>query len=160
MPILASVLDIQFNKDDFTRIPYKTHYSYYVPIHKFNVNVFSSDKDILHGDNTILQDTASTYLSKCPCNRTAYHTLYVFMHRCSIIYNNDATNDKVLLLNCDSMISPLIPILAKYYHETIVLDNRSTRSTKYLYESKMITDYLCVLQTPNIFMHKEYVNLQ
>lgn len=134
MPVLADILDIKFNVDEFIRIPYKTHYSYYVSKYKFNVSVFSSDGDVLHGDNTLLQDTACTYLSKCPGNRTAYHALYTFMHRCSVIHNNDTSNDKTLLLNCDSMISPLIPTLATYYSTVIVLDNRSGKSTKYLYE--------------------------
>ena len=134
MPVLADILDIGFDKDEFVRIPYETYYSYYVAKHKFDVSVFSADGDALHGDNTILQDTSRTYLAKCPCNRTTYHTLYTFMHRCSVIFNNDLDNNKTLLLNCDSMISPLVPVLAAYYNRVIVLDNRSGKSTKYLYE--------------------------
>ena len=81
------------------------------------------------------------------------------MHRTSIIINQDITDGRILVLNCDSMISPLIPILAKYFKEIIVLDNRTQKSYKKFYMNENITDYVCVLQTPNIKLNKEMQNL-
>lgn len=159
MPLLAKLLDLNFNSNDFSLYNYD-EYSFHIPKKDFNVAVFSSDRDTLYGKSFLLRDVNRKYLDKCPGTKTQYQTLYTFMHRCSDIINLDNNTNRILLLNCDSMISPLIPILSFYFYEVIVLDNRTkNNSFKCLYTNKKITDYLCVLQTPNIKLNKENKNL-
>lgn len=158
MPMLAKYLDIDFNKNDFQLVSYNG-YDFHIPKNDFNVAVFSADADKLFCESKELRDVKQKYLKKCPGTKTLYQTLYVFMHRSSVIINQDIISDRILVLNCDSMISPLIPILAKYFKEIIVLDNRTKNSYKKFYMNKNITDYACVLQTPNVKMNKELQNL-
>ena len=158
MPLLAKYLHIDFNKDDFQLVSYNG-YDFHIPKQDFNVAVFSADADKLFCKSKDLHDVKQVYLKKCPGTKTLYQTLYVFMHRTSIIINQDITNDRILVLNCDSMISPLIPILAKYFKEIIILDNRTQKSYRKFYMNANITDYVCVLQTPNIKLNKEMQNL-
>lgn len=158
MPLLSKKLNINFNKDDFELYEYD-EFSFHIPKNDFKIAAFSSNKDKLFGNSFLLRDINKSFLNTCPGTKTKYQTLFSFMHRCSDLINLETNSDRILLLNCDSMISPLIPILLKYFKEIIVLDNRTKVSYKCLYETKKITDYLCILQTPNIKIHKEEKNL-
>lgn len=163
LPLIAAKFNLDIKLDDFERIDYEKHYAYHVPKKDSTVAVFSSTRKKLIGrTRVVLRDRNKNYLSECPGTKTTYQTLYTFTHRCSSIINLHNKSNRILLLNCDSMIAPLIPILALYFKQIIVMDNRTDKSYKNLYACVQndITDYLCILISTNIMTHKEEQNLR
>lgn len=55
---------------------------------------------------------------------TAYHRLYAFAHCVSVVENLSLRGGRRLLVACDSQMVPSIPVLANYYSEVFVVDNR------------------------------------
>ena len=163
LPIISQLLHITFSQNEYVLHPYDTYYDYHTPINDKRVTVYSSLGNKLQGlSASVLRDPNKHYLPQCPGRKTPYQTLYTFTHRCSTILNLSTATNRVILINSDSMIIPLIPLLALYFKVTIVMDNRESKSYRFLYEpfQNKITDYLCVLQTPNIVCHKEFTNLR
>lgn len=57
--------------------------------------------------------------------RSKYHELYAGQHCVSYVKNKDSSSGRRLMINCDSMAIPLIPVLACYFDEVMAIDNRS-----------------------------------
>lgn len=161
LPIISEKLELNVNLTDFEKIKYETNFDYHVPKNDKEVVVFSSTGRKLKGySKDVLRDPNKKYLSECPGAHTTYQTLYTFMHRCSSIFNLTTDSNRILLLNTDSMISPLVPILALYFKQTIVMDNRTRKSCKYLFSpvQKNISDYIGSFLSRNSL--KEEYNLK
>ena len=70
---------------------------------------------------------------------TAYHRLFIAPHQIAIIINEKALTKRIIRLNCDSMIIPLIPLIVPYFKKVYVYDYR----LNYEFEAtKDITDEL------------------
>lgn len=92
---------------------------------------------------------------------TPYHTLYRCPHQCSVIKNFNCNNGRVLLLSCDSHSIPIISLLANYFEEVIVLDNRARKYSSAIYFiNKNITDVLFVMSPINDLNKYTEQNLQ
>lgn len=55
---------------------------------------------------------------------TEYHRLYAFTHCVSVVENLSMRGGRRLLVACNSQMVPSIPVLANYYSEVFVVDNR------------------------------------
>lgn len=67
-------------------------------------------------------------------SKTNYHRLFIGAHTCGYITNKYATTDEQLLISCDSMFIPVIPIIAHYCKSIMFVDNRSNQEyiSKYI----------------------------
>lgn len=70
---------------------------------------------------------------------TAYHRLFVAPHSIAIVTNNKSLTNRIIRLNCDSMIIPLIPLIAPYFKKIYVYDYRGNYKFK---DTPDITDEL------------------
>jgi hypothetical protein len=59
-------------------------------------------------------------------NWSFYHQLFRFAHRSGIVTNLTIDNNEKIVFNTDSMSVPVIPILANYYKEILVIDVRNS----------------------------------
>ena len=91
---------------------------------------------------------------------TEYHCLYRCPHQCSLIKNNGSNNGKSLLINSDSHSLPIIALLANYYKEVVILDNRLTFSQSYLFRDRYFDDVLFVMSPINELKKYIETNLQ
>lgn len=89
-----------------------------------------------------------------------YHDLFRGAHKCCLIKNLSAKEEKKLVLNCDSMIVPIVPFLAYHYSEILHLDNRSNNSFWDIIKNFGGKEYLCALITSNIIKGKHLTNLK
>lgn len=71
---------------------------------------------------------------------TNYHRLFIGAHRCCRILNKGENNSKKLLVSGDSMMIPLIPIMAYYYKEVVFLDNRGGYSFRDYFKGRTFDD--------------------
>lgn len=85
--------------------------------------------------------------------------LCIFAHECGRIKNLTCKNNYKLALNCDSMSIPLIPILAHYFKEIIVIDKRTTNSTNYINTllTENITHYASLFIEENWLYRDKYI---
>ena len=92
---------------------------------------------------------------------TPYHMLYRCPHQCSMIKNFKCNNGRKLLLSCDSHSIPIIALLANYFEEIVVLDNRAARfSEGYYFKEKKFTDVLFIMAPINELKKYTEQNLQ
>lgn len=96
----------------------------FVPFNKDNQDLsfheYNKPMDIeVHADKIYfsLRDLDGTQL-------TAYHRLFVAPHQIATVYNYTAKTDRILRLNCDSMVIPLIPLITPYFQKIYVYDYR------------------------------------
>lgn len=148
-------MEIPFNRDDFGLVPYYDEtgnfdLSYHDPIDKnntcftyFDINMYET-----HGTFDILRlvepERAGSY--KNPLSR--YHNLFYGYHSNARIYNHRPPTDVKMLVVCDSMMIPVIPILAYYCKELTVVDNRErkpwlVRMPSHDYNRVLISRILC-----------------
>ena len=156
IPILMNLLHINFNQNQFVKIPYiwnTCDFSYHdLQNAKFNIKMFDSGKEEI-GYHEILRN-----VNNCPFMvLSCYHSLFKLAHCSGTIMNlNDALLQRVAV-NCDSMAIPIIPILACFCKNMIVVDNRSGKNLNYM---KMIVDfkpthYIALFTEENfLFNHK------
>ena len=64
-----------------------------------------------------------------------FHRLYKGGHRCSRIINETIDNDRKILISGDSFMIPLVPILACYFKEVVLMDNRTAKSQAEYFEN-------------------------
>lgn len=91
---------------------------------------------------------------------TEYHEIFRGTHTCCIVRNETIDSDRSIFISGDSMMAPIIPILACYYKEVVFMDNRDGKSHKDYYEDKMFDDII-IQMTEGISINKELsTNLQ
>lgn len=161
IPILAKDFKLKINESDFDLIKWNTKlgdFSYHSYKEKQNFTFVDLENNkTINGDNNILRVKPNEPMW------SDYHRLYRGAHRVSYIVNNNCKNERILLINGDSMTVPIIPILANYFKKIICLDNRSKFDKKYpnLVNWDEITDYLCMFTTlgwiekklPQLYLH-------
>lgn len=145
--MLAKDYNLPINKEDYILIEKKTtlgDFSYHQYKTEQEFTFIDLENNItLNGNSNILRVKSNEPMW------SDYHRLYRGAHRVSCIINHTCKNNRVLLINGDSMTVPIIPILANYYKKIICLDNRSKYDKKYpnLVNWNEITDYLCMFTT-------------
>jgi len=137
--------------------PYKGVSSYFIESKKqmkFEYLDLETNKKIVGSFNEALRN-----LQKNKPKDSPYHDLFRGAHKCCLIRNLSIKTNRKLILNCDSMIAPIVPFLAYYFSEILHLDNRSKKSFWKTIEKFKATDYLCALTTNNIIIKKYLSNL-
>lgn len=130
---------IDYNVDDYTFIPYTSEgadLSYHDYNKEMDIKVSGGGKVYDH-----LRDLNGTRL-------TAYHRLYIKPHAISIITNGKALTDRILRINCDSMVTPLIPLIVPYFKK-IYINDYNYQSFYDFKEASDITDELYAYLTCN-----------
>ena len=86
-----------------------------------------------------------------------YHALFIGAHKTCVIKNDMVKNGRTLLLNCDSMAIPLVPVLTHYFEKIIHLDSRDHMDIKIpsLFEWAEITDYMALFTTMSWFVYSK-----
>ena len=129
-PKFMKDFNIEYNINDYTYVKnYQEGFD--LSYHDYNkemaIKVVSEGKEYDH-----LRDINGTQL-------TAYHRLFVAPHSIAIVTNDKALTDRIIRLNCDSMIIPLIPLIAPYFKKIYVYDYRGNYKFK---DTPDITDEL------------------
>lgn len=157
--VLMNALHINFNPNQFVKIPYVWNtcdFSYHnLQNTKFKIKMFDSNKEEV-GDHEILRNT-----NNCPYMiLSCYHSLFKLAHCSGIITNlNNAILQRVVV-NCDSMAIPIIPILACFCKNMLIIDNRSGKKLNYM---KMIIDfkpthYIALFTEENFLFNQKHIN--
>ena len=105
---------LEWSLDDYDFVPFNRD-NQDLSFHEYN-----KPMDIeVHADKVYfsLRDLDGTQL-------TAYHRLFVAPHQIATVYNYTSKTDRILRLNCDSMVIPLIPIISPYFQKIYVYDYR------------------------------------
>lgn len=132
--VIFNFMEIPFNRSDFQLVPYydeSGHYdlSYHDPVNKSNTNFTYHDINMYETNGTFdilrLVELERSGIYKNPITR--YHNLFYGYHSCARIYNHNPHTDLKMLVVCDSMMIPVIPILAYYCKELTVVDNRERK---------------------------------
>lgn len=95
-----------------------------------------------HAKFEALRNTKKLYTNQGEDTHTEYHRLYRGAHTCSRIINESVDNDKILFISGDSFWIPLMPILACYYKEVVLMDNRDCKSHKDYYEGRYFDEVI------------------
>lgn len=136
-PQFMKDFEIDYNIEDYDFIPFEKD-NQNLSFHEYN-----KPMDIeVHADKVYfsLRDLNGTQL-------TAYHRLFVAPHQIATVYNYTSKTDRIIRLNCDSMIIPLIPLITPYFQKIYVYDYRD----KYKFEeTNDITDELFAYITFNV----------
>lgn len=154
MDPIFSFLEIPLDKTRFELHPYydesgKYDLSFHDPIDKdntsftyFDINMYKTEGtfDILR----LVELEKSGFRN--PLSR--YHNLFYGYHSNARIYNNKPITDIKMLVVCDSMMIPIIPVLAYYCKELTVVDNRErkpwlTKLVEHDYNKVLISRILC-----------------
>lgn len=142
IPALKILLGIPYNDNDFYLIEDKRDdgdFSFLMPkvkqYYKIKSIIGKKNDDNKTCDLYVTEkiETSNNIISCDSCVETnpydvpytTYHKLFKYAHSCSVIENiSNYSNDKTLLISCDSQMIPTIPILTMYYKKVITMDNR------------------------------------
>ena len=155
-PFLSYIIKtFKFDKDDFVKVPYftkdfKHDVSYLVPKKDFHFTLSINGCDV--GEHLSFDDIQNIkphtdteayrlYKDDTPLH-SEYHKLYRGSHACSVIINEDISEDSSIFISGDSMVIPLIPIFCCYYKEVVYMDNRDNQSHKDYFEGKTFDEVL------------------
>lgn len=157
-PIITKLLNIDFNKNEYERIELKNN-GVFIYEKKDKSNNFSFTD--LNTEETIIDNhyNALRTIDKSVFD-SPYHDVFRGAHRNCLLKNLSLKNGKRLLLNCDSMMVPFVPLLSYYFEEILHLDNRTKKSFKKTIDRFHPSDYLCALITSNMINKKYLLNLQ
>lgn len=153
-PYLAKKLDIPFNPGDFKLVADPEGDSRY-------------DRHLWKGDFICdayrFRTRSITFHSYRECcaggGITKYHSVIRYPHE-SVLYKVDnppgSSSGRRLLLNCDSMSIPLIPLLLPYFKEILCLDFRYDmgRDDYNKILSFDYTDYACIMYERSYILNK------
>lgn len=149
MPAVSNLLQLNIDKREFMHV-HRTSgdfdISYHDPIHDchFEYHDLNTGEN-MYGSSEILRafDCVDRYT-------TDYHRIFRGSHRVCHIRNSECDRGKLLLVT-DSMLIPLVPILANCFSEILHIDNRSNITfnrvlseyrPQYFVSSHQITGYL------------------
>ena len=124
LPLLAKVLDFNFDLNDFDyteRILRGADLSYLKPKvdYDFEVTRFRGNKVMrvkYDGLNRVSENNWPLY---------AYRFQYLYPHDCSSVKNLNLNTGRKLIISSDSQMIPDIPVLACYFDEVWYMDNRT-----------------------------------
>lgn len=162
IPVLLNQLNLKIDEKQFVKIPYiwnTCDFSYHNKIDaKFKILQFEKNKEEI-GNHEILRNTNNCPFMVISC----YHSLFKLSHESGMITNlNDAPINKIAI-NCDSMAIPVLPILACFCKQMLVIDNRTSKNKNYM---KLIIDfkpqyYISLFTEENfLFQHKYIKNIE
>lgn len=154
MDPIFSFLEIPLDKTQFEPHPYydesgKYDLSFHDPIDKANTSFTYFDINMYKTEGTFdilrLVELENSGFRN-PLSR--YHNLFYGYHSNARIYNNKPITDIKMLVVCDSMMIPIIPVLAYYCKELTVVDNRErkpwlTKLVEHDYNKVLISRILC-----------------
>ena len=161
MDPIFSFLEIPLDKTQFELHPYydesgKYDLSFHDPIDKANTSFTYFDINMYKTEGTfdilrLVELEKSGFRN--PISR--YHNLFYGYHSNARIYNNNPITDIKMLVVCDSMMIPIIPVLAYYCKELTVVDNRErkpwlTKLAEHDYNKVLISRILCDFTLPDI----------
>ena len=148
IPLVLNSLEVSFNPTDFGTVCNVVNgedFSYHLPIiddtyivkiwqSTEHIDVFTTSNAGLHADYN--QNTCIS----------PYHALFIGAHKTCIIENQTTTSNRCLLLNCDSMAIPLVPILSHFFRKIVHLDSRDYMDCRLpnLFAWHEITDYVAL----------------
>lgn len=157
IPLLTQDLNINFNKNSFIKIPFiwnTCDFSYHnMPSMKFRIKIFGKNEEF--GDHEIIRNT-----NNCPYMiLSCYHSLFKLSHCSGIITNANESLLPRVVVNCDSMAIPILPILACFCKNLLVIDNRTGKKLNYM---KMIIDfkpthYIALFTEENFLFNQKYI---
>lgn len=158
IPTLMNALYINFNQNQFVKIPYiwnTCDFSYHnLQNAKFKIKMFDSNKEEV-GDHEVLRN-----VNNCPyMSISCYHSLFKLSHQSGFIENLGNAPIYRIAINCDSMAIPMLPILACFCKQLLVVDNRTGKDKKYM---KMIIDfkpqfYIALFTEENFLFNQKYI---
>lgn len=147
IPDLCRDLDVDFNPDDFLCTAYiseKWDVTFHTPKERlgneFQVVKFEDPQTVKTGCH---QDVLRCLYDRDMFSR--YQSLFSLWHKCGTIKNLSMKNGRRLLVNGDSEMIPIIPILASYFEEIMYLDNRTETSFSKMIDAYDFTDYVCLM---------------
>lgn len=156
LPLLERMFNFGYTRDDFDiveNVVGEHDFSYLKPKQeiRYNVTCFTNGET---KSNVSYDELMTTE------NKTPYHNLYVYSHKCSMIENLTTDSNRVLFISGDSQMIPSILPLSVYFKKIYYFDNRSgkyklngvecynydlTRTLSKYYLSNHITDVLVAL---------------
>ena len=157
LPIFLSTLNIDVDLSAFV----ESKLYDVVPMYElttdamFSYRDLSSKNEIIGNHETVLRNVLEENEDK-----HFYHNLFRGSHTCCLIKNLSINSSRKLLLNCDSMFVPIVPILSYFFKEILHLDNRTDRSFWNIIKNYDASDYICALTTSNVFNEKFLTNLK
>lgn len=164
LPEFLSDLNLNFNPSEFKYVlndntDNKAIFDYHNPINDYEFNIFNlnTNFEIITNFSNVRLNTLNNGFGRKDLVLTPYHKLFFWSHETVLIKNEFADTDRCLLLNCDSMMIPIIPILIKYFKIIFVYDNRTQNSYKELVETyvqNVITDIVFCYIEENIVLEK------
>ena len=145
------IKDFHFDINDFELVPHivELNYnlfdvSYLKPKKEFKFSMSKNGQELFtNGDFQSLHYMEDTFGDQLGDELTDYHKLYRGSHCCSRVINETIDNKLSIFISGDSMSIPMIPILACYFKEVILMDNRDSVSHADYYKNK-IFDYVII----------------
>lgn len=158
IPILMNLLHINFNQNQFVKIPYiwnTCDFSYHnLQNAKFKIKMFDNNKEEI-GDHEILRS-----VNNCPyMSISCYHSLFKLSHQSGYIENLKNAPIQKIAVNCDSMAIPVLPILACFCEQLLIIDNRTNQRQNYI---KMLVNfkpqyYIALFTEENFLFNQKYI---
>lgn len=160
IPSVFDGLGLAFNPAVFRQVKFMWNdcdFSYHVPVQdmRFRVEDFVTKSKITGGYDALRN------INLCPrlqYSYSLYHMLFRLSHSSGLIKNLSTESNAKLAVNCDSMSIPLIPILAPFFKETLVIDRRKNDNIQYW--KKVIdfkpTHYFAIFTEYNIFTERKW----
>ena len=159
IPKLMNTLHINFNQNQFIKIPYiwnTCDFSYHnLQNAKFKIKMFDNNREEI-GDHEILRN-----INNCPyMSISCYHSLFKLSHQSGFIENlGNSLPIQRIVVNCDSMAIPVLPILACFCEQLLVVDNRTGKNKNYM---KTIIDfkpqhYISLFTEENFLFNQKHI---
>ena len=163
VPKLLNDCSIKLDSSKFKKVDFvwnNCDFSYHEELanSKYEVEDFAN-QDKYTGYHNILRNVNNSPFMQI----SLYHSLFVLSHKSGLIQNLSTDSNKTLVINCDSMAIPIIPILACFFRKILVVDNRTGFQCNYY---KQILDfkpdcYISLFTEENmLFRHKFCLQLQ
>lgn len=140
IPNIVKTFNIPFNEMDYEIVEnfIKNEYgTFNVSYHRYKKPQTIKFENLSTNEHKMLD----MHTIKCSPNEynecSEYHALFRGFHSVCKIENSTSLTDKTLIVNCDSMAIPIIPILIPFYRNILILDNRTKKSFRDLIKSFM-----------------------
>lgn len=140
IPLIVDALNIPFEPsyyDCISNIVHNGATQFDVSYHRFHTsqrikfeNLSNNEKETL--DMSSIRCNAGDYY-EC----TAYHALFRGFHSVCVMQNETSQTNRALIVNCDSMSIPIIPIIIPFYKNILILDNRTNKSFRQIIKQFM-----------------------
>ena len=124
LPLLKTILNIEYNEEDFSIIQNKSSQfdisiQYPKNDYKYDIYGFDRNENFSHVSYNSLIENESLN-----SDITDYHRLYRYSHECSRIVNETIDSKRKLFISGDSQMIPVVPILSCFFKEIWYFDNR------------------------------------